>query len=62
VTNNLDWELFFERVETTAWVDRERLQLLLKEDGDSYFRLYMFKGPRLASFAPPEEGSLEPRP
>jgi hypothetical protein len=62
VTNNLDWELFFERVETTAWADRERVQLLLKEDGDSYFRLYMFKGKRFANFAPVEEGPPEPRP
>ena len=34
----------------------------MKEDGDSYFRLCMFKGGRLANFAPPEPANWEPRP
>ena len=62
VTNYLDWEKFLARVEETPWKWRERVQLLMKEDDDSYFRLYMFEGGRLANFAPPEPGNWEPRP
>jgi hypothetical protein len=60
VTNNMDWDRFLGRVASASWADPGRLQLLLKDDGDTYFRLYMFLGGELRNAAPaPEDGGYD---
>ena len=54
VTNHLDRDRCLERVETTQWGDAERVQLLVKDDGDTFFRLYMFSAGKLSNFSPPD--------
>lgn len=56
VTSNMHWDRFLERVRSTPWADPQRVQLLLKEDGDTYFRLYMFQGGQLTNVVPPPPG------
>jgi len=57
VTNNMDWDRFLGRVASANWTDPEHVQLLLKDDGDAYFGLYMFVGGELRNVAPaPDDG------
>lgn len=62
VSSNLDWDRFLDRVKETPWSDPGRVQLLMMEDGDSYFRMYMFSGDDLVNVvpAPPDEGHARP--
>jgi hypothetical protein len=44
VTNNMDWDRFLGRVASASWANPEHVQLLLKDDGDRHFRLYIVPG------------------
>jgi hypothetical protein len=33
----MHWDRFLNRVRTTTWAEPERVQLLMKDDGDTYF-------------------------
>ena len=60
VTNNMDWDRFLGRVASANWVNPEHVQLLLKDDGDTYFRLYMFLDGELRNVAPaPGDGGYD---
>lgn len=37
---------------SAGWCDPERLQLLMKDDGDTYFRMYMFHDSSLRNVIP----------
>jgi hypothetical protein len=55
VANHLHWGRFLERVAATPWDDRARVQLLMKDDGDTCFRLYLFQVDELSNVAPVPE-------
>jgi hypothetical protein len=60
VTANMHWQRFLDRIASTRWADPERVQLLIKDDGDSYFRLYMFRDGVLRNVAPePADGGYD---
>lgn len=40
-TANLHWDRFLQQVRTAGWANPERVQLLMKDDGDSYFRMFI---------------------
>ncbi len=52
VTNHMHWGRFLERVASAGWQDPERLQLLVKDDGDPYFRMYMVRDGSLRNVVP----------
>lgn len=58
VTSHLHWDRFLERVRTTDWEMPERVQLLMKDEGDTYFRMYMLFDGELRNVvpAPADEG------
>lgn len=51
-TANLHWSRFLDRVRDAPWEDPDQVQLLLRDDGDSYFRVYMFVDGELQNVAP----------
>jgi len=57
VTANMHWGRFLEKMKALPWRDRERVQLLVGDDEDTYFRLYMFREGELRDFwpRPPEK-------
>ena len=60
VTSNMHWDRFLEQVAKRPWRDRERVQLFIKDDGDTYFRAYMFRGQQLTNVIPePEERGFD---
>jgi hypothetical protein len=59
-TKNMVWDRFLGRVASASWADPEHVQLLLKDDGDSHFRRYMFVGGELRNVAPaPDDGGYD---
>ena len=53
-------KLILRRVASANRANPERIQLLLKDDGDTYFRLYMFVGGELRNVAPaPDDGGYD---
>jgi len=62
VTTNLDWGRLIDRVAATTWVRSDRVQLLMRDDGDTYFRLYMLRDGALRNVVPPPEDEGYDRP
>jgi hypothetical protein len=60
VTSNMHWGRFLDRVKAIPWTDPERMQILMKDDGDTYFRMYMFRQGKLINVVPaPEDGGYD---
>ena len=53
--NHADSDAVVERVATLTWSEPTNVQLLLKDQEQSYFRLWMFRGGGFEQFAPPPE-------
>lgn len=55
VLNHADVDAVARHVEQMPWAHPELLQLLVKDQEDSFFRLWMFRAGRLVEFTPPQE-------
>jgi hypothetical protein len=49
----MHWPRLMDQVATTGRHDPGRVQLLMKDDGDTYFRLYMSQRGTLVNMLPP---------
>lgn len=61
VANHLDLAAFTAHVAAMAWIEPRNLQILLKDEADPWFRLYMLRGGQLSQHAPtpdPDETDL----
>lgn len=58
ITRNLHRRRFLAKVRATPWLAPDRLQLLYKDDGDTYFRCYVMDEGQLRNVMPepPDEG------
>jgi hypothetical protein len=58
ITTNLHRRRFLAKLRTTAWVGPDRLQLLYKDEADTYFRCYILQDGQLRNVMPepPDEG------
>ena len=58
ITKNLHQRRLLAKVRATPWAAPERLQLLYKDEGDTYFRCYMIDDGQLRNVMPepPDQG------
>ena len=52
VANYLDFDALVDRVGRVLWDEPDRVQLLLRDDGDPWFRLYMIRDGRIRRHGP----------
>lgn len=62
VTNHLDLPVFLDRIERTLWESTDRVQLLARDDGDPWFRIYMIRDDQLRQYAPTPASDETDRP
>ena len=58
--NYLDAPGFLAHVAKINWDERAVVQILVQEEEDEYFRLYMLRGDGLREFTPPPEAGPPP--
>ena len=60
IANNMSWSRFLDQVAAMPWTLPDKVQLLLKDEGDPFFRVYMFRDGELRNVIPgPDDQELE---
>jgi hypothetical protein len=62
VTNYLNVDAFVEHVADLDWDEPDWVQLLLRDDGDPWFRLYMIRDGEIRQYSPPPPLEGQDRP
>jgi hypothetical protein len=62
VANHLDLPAFVDRVARVLWDDPDHVQLLARDDGDPWFRLYMIREGHAHQYAPAPPTGDQDRP